>query len=368
MKKTLSIVSAALLALSAEAAIVLQEDFNYQAGTPLEGQGTPNAWKLSTNTNNQQTSSIALTVSATALTKEYYGDGTAAKGLGVDIPSGITLSDASKQRVVYKQFDTNASYKSGALYAAFLINVKEATSSARDFFAFDGNTGTAQRGRLFVKKIGNGYQLGVTRTGTAPVWSETLEIGKTYLAVMKYSLIEGEFNDEVTLYVNFPLGYDEYTAAVQAKGVTSTDFDNQTADPSQLKAVAIKQREAGSAVQLSHLRVATTWEEATNYTGPAIDPDDMDKPILLLAEGFDTNGNWTVSGAGASTAKNHGDYGTISRCLSFNLTADNDRCNGSKVISPAVNTAGVLRFFVTGSANETRGNIRVNKIINTDTI
>lgn len=368
MKRLFSAIIILCAAISAQATVVLTEDFIYTEGSALEGQGTPNAWTVSTNANNAQTASVPLTVSANGLTMEYYGAGNAATGLGVTMPQ-VTLSpESSRQRVTYKMFDTNSSYKTGSLYAAFLINVSEATSSTRDFLAFDGNTGTTQRGRLFIKSSGTGYVLGVTRAGTAPVWSDVLEVGKTYLAVFKYELVSGELNDVISLYVNFPLGYDEYATAVQAKCVKSTDFDSGTADPSQLKAMSIKQREGGSALQLSHLRVATTWEEAVNYTGPSIEPEDPNKPVYLIEEGFDTNGNWTVIRGGASSSRNHGDYGTTSRSLTFNKTEDNDRCNHSRVISPAVNTAGVLRFYVIGSANETRGNITISKIIGTDTI
>ena len=353
-----------------QAAVVLVEDFNYTAGAELEGLGTSNVWTLSTNANNQQTASVPLKVSDTGLSMAYYGQGAEASGLGVVIPQCTISPESNRQRVTYKMFDTNSSYKpsnTDALYVAFLINVSEATSNTRDFFAFDGNTGTAQRGRLFLKKSGAGYTLGITRANTTPVWSEVLELGKTYLAVMKYDFIDGDVNDEVSLFVNFPLGYDEYAGAVQAKMVKSTDFDSNTADPSQLKAMSVKQREGGGVLIMSHLRVTTTWEEAVNYTGPSIEPEDPNKPVFHFQEGFDTNGNWTVIRGGSSTNRNHGDFGTTDRSLTFNKTEGNDRCNHSQIISPAVNTAGVLRFFVIGSANETRGNITVYKIIGSDT-
>ena len=367
MKKLFSLFFLSLFIISAHAAVLLVEDFDYVAGTALEGQGSPNKWSLSTNANNAQTASAPLVISSDGLTMPYYGAGEEAKGLGVMMPV-VTLSpDASRQRVTYRMFDTNSGYKTGCIYAAFLLKVSEASSTARDFFSFEGNTGTTQRGRLFVKAVGGGYQLGVSRTSTSPVWSRTLELGKTYFVVLKYELVPDALNDVVSLYVDFPLGYAETSSAVRSKMVESNDFDSGYADPSQLKAVSFKQRENGSVVQMSHLRVATTWDEAVNYTGPSLEPEDLTKPIYHFTEGFDTNGNWTIINVGASTKREHGDYGSTSRSLTFNKTADSDRCNGSQVISPAVNTAGVLRFFLIGSSNETRGNIRVSKIIGKDT-
>ncbi len=354
-------------AAAVQAAVVLVEDFNYTSGTALEGQGVPSAWTVSTKADNAVVATPSFTVSNTALTKEYYGAGTSANGLGVTLPQA-TLATAGKQRVLYKTFDSGNTIKSGALYAAFLVSVATPSANTRDFMSFEGSTGTTQRGRLFTKQSGSGYQLGVTRANTTPVWSEMLEKNHTYLAVLKYEFVEGTLNDEATLFINFPQGYSELSAEVQAKAVKSTDFDAATNDPSGLKAFSIKLRDGGSAIQLSHLRIATTWDEAVNYTGPAVQPEDEYKPKTHFEEGFDSNGSWTIIGAGASTSKNHGDYGSASRSISFNKTEAADKCNHARMISPVVNTAGVLRFWLTGSANETRGNIMVSKITGGDTI
>lgn len=360
----------ALLSLCAasclHAAVVMTEDFNYTAGSALLGQGSGNVWTLSTKADNAIGATPDFCVSATGLTMADYGDGLSAPGLGLSFPQAA-LDNTSKQRVLYKHFDTGNAYKSGSLYATFLIKVSTPSNNARDFFSFEGATGTTQRARLFTKKNGTGFQIGVTRANTTPIYSELLELDKTYLVVLKYEFIDGSLNDEATLFVGFPLGYSEESAAVQAKAYKNTDFDAATADPSQLKGVAVKLRDGGSAMQIAHLRVATTWQEAVNYTGEPVEPEDTNKPVAHFQEGFDTNGNWTITGAGASTAKNHGEYGTTSRSISFNKTESTDRCNNARMISPAVNSAGVLRFWLTGSANETRGNILVSKIIGSDT-
>lgn len=367
MKKIYSLLLALILLTSpiSFAAVVLTEDFQYIADSELEGQGSPNAWTVSTKADNAITATPSFSVSATGLTMENYGEGLQATGLGATIPQS-TLENTSKQRVVYKTFDTNTTIKSGAIYAAFLLNVATPSNNARDFISFEGSTGTTQRARLFTKKSGNNYQLGITRANTTPVFTNVLETGKTYLVVLKYEFVEGAANDIASVFVNFPLGISE-DAAAQYSAV-STDVDAGTADPSGIKAIDLKIRDAGSVLQISHLRVATTWDEAVNYTGEPVEPEDPNKPKFHFQEGFDTNGSWTMIGSGASTNKNHGDYGTGNRSISFNKTESADRCNHAKMISPQVNTAGVLRFWLTGSANETRGNILVSKIIGTDTI
>lgn len=369
MKKSILILTSLLLwVCSSSAAVLLTEDFDYVAESALEGQGTPNAWTVSTKADNAYGATPSFSVSNEGLTMPYYGEGAEAQGLAVLVPQA-TLENTSKQRVVYKTFDTNKGVNSGAVYAAFLLNVTTPSNNARDFMSFDGSTGTTLRGRLFTKKVGTGYQLGITRANTSPVYTKTLEIGKTYLVVLKYEFVDGSANDVASVYVDFPLGYKE--ANVTEYATVSSDVDAGTTDPSNLKAIDLKLRDGGSLLQIAHMRVATTWEEAVNYTGPdvePVDPEDENQPKTHFEEGFDTNGAWTILGAGSSTSKNHGDYGTAERSISFNKTESADKCNHAKMISPSVKTAGVLRFWLTGSANETRGNILVSKIIGKDTI
>lgn len=363
------IVSAAALlsvAISVKATVLMVEDFNYTADAVLLGQGSP-VWTISTKADNAYDATPDFSVSTSGLTMDSYGDGAAALGYGAIIPQA-TLTNPSKQRVIYKNFDGNATRNSGNLYAAFLMNVSVASNNARDFMSFDGATGTTQRARLFTKKVGDGFQLAVSRANTSPVYTQTLTLNTIYLVVLKYAFIEGSANDEATVFVGFPLGSNESAAAAYA--AVSTDKDAATNDPSALRAIDFKIRDGGSAMQISHIRVATTWDEAVNYTGEPLGPDDPGEDSQVkfhFQEGFDSNGQWTISGAGASTAKNHGEFGTTSRSISFNKTETADKCNNARMISPVVKTAGVLRFWLTGSANETRGNVMISKIIGNDT-
>lgn len=364
--RLVNVIALLLTTFSLQAAVVLTEDFNYTKGSDLIGQGNP-AWTISSKADNAYGATPDISVATTGLTMQYYGEGTEAVGFGAIIPQSV-LENTSKQRLLYKTFDTNKGYNSGALYAAFLLNVSVPSNNVRDFAAFEGSTGTTQRGRLFTKKIGEGYQLGITRASTSPIYTKTLDLNKTYLVVLKYQFVEGSLNDVASVYVDFPLGYNEDASAEYA--AVSTDVES-TSDPSSLKAFAIKIRDGGSALQISHLRIATSWDEAVNYTGPAVtppEPEDDTKPKAHFEEGFDSNGSWTIIGAGSSSSKNNGLYGSTSRSIIFNKSETSDKCNHAKMISPSVKTAGVFRFWLTGSANETRGNIMVSKIIGTDTI
>ena len=242
MKRTFLIVAILLLISNTiSASVLLTEDFDYVAGSALEGQGTPNAWTVSTKADNAKVATPSFSVSTTGLTMAYYGEGTGAAGLGAFLPQA-TVAD-NKQRVLYKTFDTNKSINSGAIYAAFLLKVTAPSNNLRDFMSFDGSTGTTQRARLFMKAVGTGYQLAVSRANTSPVYTQTLEIDTTYLVVLKYEFIEGSANDVASVYVGFPLGYGESDLSEYV--TSSTDVDAGTNDPSSLKAVDMKIREGG---------------------------------------------------------------------------------------------------------------------------
>ncbi|MGM9824882.1 MAG: sialate O-acetylesterase [Paludibacteraceae bacterium] len=344
------------------AAVVHEEHFAYEAGSALEGQG---GWTVSAKTEGE--TKPGLLIGNTELTKENYG-GTwtngvwsSEGGLSVVVPSTVAAD-----RTTYQLFNDRKSYKSGALYLAFLLNVSEPSANARDFLTFEGSTGTTQRARVFTCKSGTGYKLGIARASTSPLYIDGLELNKTYLAVVKYEFVEGACNDVASLFVDFPLGYREASAEVQSRMVSVDETANTSTDPSSLKGISIKQRVGGSKLTISHIRVATTWEEAVNYTGSEVQ-EDPDPIVYHFQEGFDSNGQWTVVNGGSSTTQNNGLFGTGVRSLTFNRTADRDRCNGATVLSPAVETAGVLRFWTKGSANETRANILVSKVIGTDT-
>ena len=356
-----------MCAMPLRANVLLTESFNYSVGADLLGQtnGT-HTWTLSTKTDNADVATPSFSISSTGMSMTYYGSAAATHSLSMP---QATLTN-NKNRVLYTHFDTGTTVKTGSLYAAFLLRVNTASANARDFMAFEGSTGTTQRGRLFTKAVTGGYQLGITRAGTSPVYTGTLELGKTYLVVLKYTFVSGDCNDVAAVYTDFPLGMSETSSQVQAHAAVSTDMDAATTDPSGLKGLSLKLRAGGSDMLLGDLRIADNWSEAVNYTGPSVDPGDEPEPqpsAMLFEEGFDSNGAWTITGAGASTSKDNGLYGTTSRSIAFNKTADRDRCNDATMLSPAVTGAGVFRFWLTGSANETRGNVLVSKVIGSET-
>lgn len=333
------------------ATLIHTENFNYSAGSLLEGQGTP-VWTVSTKTFGVSSPLI----STNGLAYNYYGPAGTGKG--------VSLTDVTADRTSYQFFSNGNTYSSGTLYVAFLLKVTTPSANPRDFITFEGSTGTTQRARLYIQSSGTGYKLGITRIASTPTyWIDNFVKNETYLIVVKYTINSGTCDDVATLYAKFPLGYSEMATVVQAASISSADFDAANADPSAIKGISVKQRVGGAALQISNIRIATTWDESVNYTGPVVEPEDPNQPIYHFKEGFDSNGAWTTTG-GASVTVNHGDYGSIVRSNTFNVTETTNRCNNAQLTSPAVNTAGVLRFWMKGSSSVTQANVWVEKVVN----
>src|SRR5690606_26758945 len=101
---------------------------------------------------------------------------------------------------VHKTFTTQTS---GTVYAALLVRVTEASTNLAGnyFFHLGGDPiGTTFSARLFARKSLTGeVNFGISKSATAPesiVWSgNSYALHTTYLAVIKYTIVEGESND-----------------------------------------------------------------------------------------------------------------------------------------------------------------------------
>lgn len=249
-----AIATALLLVPTVSAKQYLNEDFAYPAGD-LYNQG---GWLQYGNQ-----SAAPIQVGATALTYPGYQD--AAKG------SAVTLNgenNAQDQRL-WKEI-SGSEITSGALYASMLINVN-AVPANNYFFSFiatgysgfaDKKTGTLY-GKVMVDKgsTESTYKIGIGKTGAAGTLNATasqeLDLGKTYLVVLKYQFVDGDKNDVVSLWVN-PV----------TDGTEPSDCDatyTGGSDPKNLRCASLYQ--SGSSVRqapeltIDALRVADTWAD-----------------------------------------------------------------------------------------------------------
>ncbi len=243
MRRITTILSAlfltALLASSASAQL-FKDDFTGAPGDTLNGHGY--SW-LSSFVN-------PISIVSPGLTYGVYpgsGIGNAAglKNTGQDLSA--TMSD---------------SVKSGSLYAAFMVNLS-AVQTGDYFFAFSPvSTPSNFTLRLFAKSdSAGGYFLGITKSNESPVKYGTTHyaLNTTYLAVLKYSFVAADSNDQCTLFA-----FDSGTLPETEPGTAEVGPYTATgkADVPGLGLLALRQGNTAQAPTLSidGIRVDTTWK------------------------------------------------------------------------------------------------------------
>jgi hypothetical protein len=232
-------------AIGASAAPLFVEDFSYAVGSGLNGQG---GWAAHSGAGtNPQTINTAGGLSY---------PGYPSSGVGNLLGPTATSGEDNNH--------TFAGQNSGAVYAAFMINVASSqTTGDYLFHYFDGAIGgNIFRGRVFVKKdpvttdYAFGIQFGSTINTVYTPFSYTP--GTTHLLVLKYSFVAGASNDVVSLYV------DPSAGCVEPPAATVSAVDAGQTDAVNLDGVAIRQGTAANAAsaQLDGIRVGLTWGDA----------------------------------------------------------------------------------------------------------
>ena len=174
-------------------------------------------------------------------------------GSGIGLAAGVNNTGEDDNKSFGAQ--TNP----GSIYASFMVNAT-ATSTAGDFFFhfFDPNANTAFRARTFIlpgsvpgkMKVG----LSFNATTTTNVTND-LNFGQTYLFVVKYTIVSGTLNDNVSLYV-FAEG-DNFST--EPTTPTIGPLTGTVADivPT---CVALRQFDASQRITVDGIRVKTIWQ------------------------------------------------------------------------------------------------------------
>ena len=260
------------------------DNFNYTVGTTL----TTNGW-----TAHSGAGTNAITVTAPTISYPGY----ASSGIGNEVTLTTSGEDVNK---------TFASQTSGAVYAAFLVNVTAAQTAGDYFFHFGASViSTGFQGRIFVKKdpATNNFAFGISKVGavaTAIFTPYSYVIGTTYLVVLKYSIITGASNDVAALYINPTLNTTEPVTG----WITSTDVGTDLAN---IGSVALRQGTAASApsIKLDGLRVTNTWADATLLAAPTISsftPTTSGSGTTVTITGTNLSGTSAVSIGGTSAS------------------------------------------------------------------
>lgn len=233
MLKTLLTVSLAFISTTLLAQL-FNEDFKYSTGASL----TSNGW-------------VAHSGAGTNAIKVV--DGLAYSGL---TSTGGAASLTTSGEDINRNFPA---VKDGNVYVAFLANFS-AVQDAGDYFLHLGPTtlSTIFRGKVFAKKSGTGFQVGVTKASNTPNYAATVyDLNKTYLFVLKYTLKSGNStDDEVVLYVNPTITEKEPATPTSVTPAAESDTD------SNIGTIALRQGAAANAptVKIDGIVVGTTWE------------------------------------------------------------------------------------------------------------
>ena len=250
MKKLFSLVVAALLVLSAQAAVQplqFQDQFAYSEGnlfTVASG-----VWDAAGNAGSEIAVSTAAALTASAgLTN--------AAGKGVRWASSGTARRAGVQFTAVTNADNNT------VYISFLLSIQVPPSSGSKLIAFlessSSSTTSPQLG-IFADSTS---RVGVGKKATSPaVLSSSLGTG-THSVVARYTFLASG-NDQVDLWVDPSAATFGASTAPGSLGSTSG-----SSDPSSLSYFQISTPSgAGPVLYLDEVRIGTTWAQVTPSSG-----------------------------------------------------------------------------------------------------
>jgi hypothetical protein len=221
---------------AAQGQVLLEENFEYAAGTAL----TSNGW-----TAHSSAGTNPITVSSGGLSYSGY--------LSSGIGNAASLNGDGED--VNRAF---GSQSSGALYVAFLVNLTNATTGANGDYFFHLNT-AAHIGRVYVKKdnVSGNFAFGLGKAGEGPSFTGfEYSFGTTYLVVLKYIVVSGSSNDAVSLFI-------------LSSGVPSTEPSSPTigplapenSDATSLNSVALRQSANTIVLTVDGIRVGLGWAD-----------------------------------------------------------------------------------------------------------
>ena len=281
MRRTVILLCLTALTLSAaQAEVLLVENFEYTAGTPLTACG----W-----------TAIYNGTSATAITNGLEFDDYAGCGIG----NGALINGIDNSYQPHKAF---AKQTSGSVYVAFMLQPYTVTKQSYFFSLRDAISINNFNlvGRIYLNEQ---YQIGLSfykSSDAAPVFdTQVLDAETVYLVVLKYTMIDGDKNDRVDLYL-----LDAYTANEPTTPLLSITNTTSCADICP-ENIVLRSADSDDWIVVDGIRVATTWSEAVAAgTCPA---------------------NGTTTGTAHPTT-DHVEYYTTPQALHLQLTADETIC------------------------------------------
>jgi hypothetical protein len=219
---------------------LLIENFNYVSGTTL----TSNGWNA-----HDGSGTNPVMVSSPGLLFPGY----------VSSNIGLSALLANNGEDVNKTF---LSVTSGDVYCAFLMQVN---SVSTDYFLHFSNSGiSSNRGRIFIKGSGNSFNLGLSKGAETASYTtgSPYSTGTTYLLVMKYSIVDGATNDNVSLYIisgSIPTAEPGTPSIGPASDASQSDLTS-------VSAVALRQYSSSQNIVVDGIRIAQKWGDAVGIS------------------------------------------------------------------------------------------------------
>jgi len=241
MKKIYLFVFLGISSLAFAGSPLLIEDFDYPVNDLITGHG----WLNHSGTTNP------ILVTSPGLTFTGY------VGSGIGLAAGLNNTTEKDN----KQFGAQTS--ACIIYASFLVNCTVTVAAGDCFFhIWDNTLGSPStfRGKVYLGNHATAgkMKVGLAYSSTSATYSATeFNFGETYLFVLKYNIIDGALNDQVSLYV-FKAGDSFITEpSTTTLGPLS---DGAVADFANPSSVALRQFNAAQRITVDGIRVRKEWD------------------------------------------------------------------------------------------------------------
>ncbi len=220
-----------LTSISFSQTLLLEENFNYTAGTNL----TDNGW-----TAHSGSGTNPITVNSGGLTFSGYSS----SGIGNAALVNNTGEDDNKS--------LSATVNSGTIYYSFLVRVD---AVADGYFIHLNKNVTTFAARVFIKSATGGFNFGLSNTNTGAFGTTVYSTGTTYLCIVKYDVST--------------VGACSLWVKTEEQGVPSSEIvagspeiTNTGTGQVDIIAIALRQYSSSQNIIVDGIRVSDSWSQA----------------------------------------------------------------------------------------------------------
>ncbi len=149
------------------------------------------------------------------------------------------------------------SQSADSVYMAFMVNVADNPNGyflhfATNPYSFD------YRGRIFIEGTNPNLEFGLSFGTDAPViTANNYSLSTTYLVVLKYTIVDGADNDQISLYV-----FDSTTPPTEPAVPTIGPITNPGTTDINPGAVSFRKYNSAQNMIVGGIRIANTWSDA----------------------------------------------------------------------------------------------------------